>query len=158
MRSVNKVILIGHLTRNPELRQTANGQPVATFSIATNRYWTTSGGDKQEATDFHDLVAWGKLAEICHQHLTKGCAIYIEGRLHTRNWETPEGVKRYKTEVVISELNILMRKTNGGEKGAEVESEPEVDKELAGSDESTFGSEMNLDLDSGDLPGSKDKT
>src|SRR3972149_5427821 len=81
MRSVNLVILMGHLTRDPELRQTANGQPVATFSIATNRVWTTSAGQRQESTDFHDLVAWGRLAEICAQQLTKGCAIHVIGRL-----------------------------------------------------------------------------
>ncbi|MDD4351722.1 MAG: single-stranded DNA-binding protein [Candidatus Gracilibacteria bacterium] len=154
MRSVNKVILIGHLTRDPELRQTANGHPVATFSIATNRYWTTSEGQKQESTEFHDLVAWGRLAEICHENLTKGCAIYVEGRLHTRNWDSPEGGKRYKTEVVVSELNILMRKNGTSAEGPT--GGVEFDKELDSSTED-FGSEMDLDLDSGGLPGEEDK-
>ena len=113
MRSVNKVILIGHLTRQPELRQTAQGQPVTTFSIATNRVWTTSTGDKQEATEYHDLVAWGKLAEICSQYLGVGTAVYVEGRLHTRTWEAPDGGKRHKTEIVIQELNILARPEKG---------------------------------------------
>jgi len=110
MRSVNKVILIGHLTRDPELRQTSGGQSVATFSIATNRVWNTSGGDRQESTEFHDLVAWGKLAEICDQYLSKGIAVYVEGRLNTRNWEAQDGSKRYKTEVVVNDLNILTKK------------------------------------------------
>lgn len=113
MRSVNKVILIGNLTRDPELRHTANGQPVATFSIATNRTWTTATGEKQEAADYHDLVAWGKLAEICDQYIGKGSAIYVEGRLQTRSWEAPDKTKRHKTEVIIQELNILQRKKNG---------------------------------------------
>lgn len=110
MRSVNKVILIGHLTRDPELRQTAGGQPVTTFSIATNRVWNDASGERQEAADYHDLVAWGKLAEICDQYLRTGCAIYVEGRLHTRRWEAPDNTKRHKTEVVVQELNILQRK------------------------------------------------
>ena len=110
MRSVNKVILIGHLTRDPELRQTAGGQSVATFSIATNRVWTTTTGDRQESTEFHDLVAWGKLAEICDQYLSKGIAVYVEGRLNTRSWEAQDGSKRYKTEIVVNDLNILTKK------------------------------------------------
>lgn len=151
MRSVNKVILIGHLTRDPELRQTSSGHPVATFSIATNRYWTTSEGDKQESTEFHDLVAWGKLAEICHEHLNKGCAIYVEGRLHTRSWEGPDGQKRHKTEVVVNELNILARKAAEGkaeEISADIDNVLSVEKK-----EGEFGSELDLDLNSGGLPG-----
>ena len=107
MRSVNKVILIGHVTRDPELRQTTSGHPITTLSIATNRTWVTSASDRQESTEFHDLVAWGKLAEICHKYVGKSTAIYVEGRLHTRKWEAQDGSKRYKTEIVITELNIL---------------------------------------------------
>ncbi|MBI4836329.1 MAG: single-stranded DNA-binding protein [Candidatus Abawacabacteria bacterium] len=148
MRSVNIVILMGHLTRDPELRRTANGQPVATFSIATNRVWTTSAGQRQEATDFHDLVAWGRLAEICSQQLTKGCAIHVVGRLHQRSWTTPEGVKKHKTEIVINELNIVFRK-NGA---------PNGDAELEGVTMSTENYESSeIDLDSVELPGSEDQ-
>src|SRR3989344_823036 len=113
MRSVNMVVLIGHLTRDPELRQTTSGQSVATFSIATNRRWTTAEGAQQEETNFHDLVAWGKLAGICDQYLTKGAAVYIRGRLNNRNWEAQDGTKRYKTEIVVEDLNILSSKRAG---------------------------------------------
>lgn len=148
MRSVNIVILMGHLTRDPELRRTANGQPVATFSIATNRVWTTSAGQRQEATDFHDLVAWGRLAEICSQQLTKGCAIHVVGRLHQRSWTTPEGVKKHKTEIVINELNIVFRK-NGALGG-------DVDMDAAPMDGDHYEG-GDIDLDSVELPGSEDQ-
>lgn len=149
MRSVNIVILMGHLTRDPELRQTANGQPVATFSIATNRVWTTSAGQRQESTDFHDLVAWGRLAEICSQQLTKGCAIHVVGRLHQRSWTTPEGVKKHKTEIVINELNIVFRK-NGAPMG-----EGGLDTMSVSQDDLYAGADM--DLDSVGLPGDDDQ-
>lgn len=112
MRSVNKVILIGNLTRDPELRQTPSGQAVCTFSIATNREWVTKDGEKHSLTEYHDLVAWAKLADVCSQHLKKGKLIYIEGYLKTRSWETPEQVKKFKTEIVIQDLIILDRKEN----------------------------------------------
>ena len=149
MRSVNIVILMGHLTRDPELRQTANGQPVATFSIATNRVWTTSAGQRQESTDFHDLVAWGRLAEICSQQLTKGCAIHVVGRLHQRSWTTPEGVKKHETEIVINELNIVFRK-NGAPMG-----EGGLDTMSVSQDDLYAGADM--DLDSVGLPGDDDQ-
>ena len=149
MRSVNIVILMGHLTRDPELRQTANGQPVATFSIATNRVWTTSAGQRQESTDFHDLVAWGRLAEICSQQLTKGCAIHVVGRLHQRSWTTPEGVKKHNTEIVINELNIVFRK-NGAPMG-----EGGLDTMSVSQDDLYAGADM--DLDSVGLPGDDDQ-
>lgn len=155
MRSVNIVILMGHLTRDPELRQTANGQPVATFSIATNRVWTTSAGQRQESTDFHDLVAWGRLAEICSQQLTKGCAIHVVGRLHQRSWTTPEGIKKHKTEIVINELNIVFRKngapgSEGGMDSLSISSDQHDNQDdlYAGAD---------MDLDSVGLPGDDDQ-
>lgn len=152
MRSVNIVILMGHLTRDPELRQTANGQPVATFSIATNRVWTTSAGQRQESTDFHDLVAWGRLAEICSQQLTKGCAIHVVGRLHQRSWTTPEGVKKHKTEIVINELNIVFRKNGmpGSEGGMENIS-------LGQDNQDDLYASADMDLDSVGLPGDDDQ-
>lgn len=149
MRSVNIVILMGHLTRDPELRQTANGQPVATFSIATNRVWTTSAGQRQESTDFHDLVAWGRLAEICAQQLTKGCAIHVIGRLHQRSWTTPEGVKKHKTEIVINELNIVFRKN-----GAPTPATTEGDGSAAAQEDFA---PTDMDLDSAGLPGDDDQ-
>lgn len=150
MRSVNIVVLMGHLTRDPELRQTANGQPVATFSIATNRVWTTSAGQRQESTDFHDLVAWGRLAEICSQQLTKGCAIHVVGRLHQRSWTTPEGVKKHKTEIVINELNIVFRKN--GAPG----SDGSMDAGMTVSQDDMYAG-ADMDLDSVGLPGDDDQ-
>ena len=119
MRSVNKVIIIGHLTRTPEIRETANGNKVATFSLATNRVWKDASGSKQEATDYIDCVAWSGLANVLEQYVTVGQAVYIEGQLRTRSWEAPDGTKRHKTEVVVKELNILTWKDNGGEAKAD---------------------------------------
>ncbi len=112
-RSVNKVILIGNLTRDPELRYTPQGTPVASFGVATNREWTVDGV-KKEAADFHNIVAWNKLAELCSQLLAKGTKVYVEGRLQTRDWTDSEGVKKYKTEVVIEEMIILQNRSEGG--------------------------------------------
>lgn len=112
MRSVNKVILIGNLTRDPELRQTPSGQAVCTFSIATNREWITKDSQRHSLTEYHDLVSWARLAEICEQHLRKGKLIYVEGYLKTRSWDTPEGVKKFKTEIVIQDLIMLDKKEN----------------------------------------------
>jgi single-strand DNA-binding protein len=155
MRSVNKVILIGHVTRDPELRQTASGHPIATFSIATNRTWVTSASEKQESTEFHDLVAWGKLAEICHKYVGKSTAIYVEGRLHTRKWDAPDGSKRHKTEVVITELNILSRrKETEGDETDSLEMEREL--ETISSENENEDVLKDLDLDSEDLPSTSD--
>jgi len=101
------VMLIGRLTKNPELRSTPSGQQVTSFSIATNRYFTDSSGKKQERSEFHTIVAWGKLAEICAQYLTKGRKAYIEGRLQTRDWVGQDGVRRYSTEVLAENMIIL---------------------------------------------------
>lgn len=107
MRSVNKVILIGNLTRDPELRQTPNGQSVATFGLATNRAWVTQNGEKKNSAEFHECVAWARLAEICQEYIKKGHLIYVEGYLKTRNWESPEGIKKFKTEIVVQDMIIL---------------------------------------------------
>ncbi len=125
MRSVNKVILIGNLTRDPELKQTSSGQPIVTFGIATNREWVTRDGQKHSSTEFHELVAWGKLAEICQQYLKKGKLIYVEGYLKTRSWDTQEGVKKFRTEVVIDDMIMLEKKQK--DDGEEMTSlEPEM--------------------------------
>lgn len=104
MRSVNKVIIIGNLTRTPEMRQTPNGQSVTTFGIATNREWTTKSSEKKNSAEFHECVAWARLAEICDQYLKKGQLVYIEGYLKTRSWDSPEGVKKFKTEIVVKDM------------------------------------------------------
>lgn len=118
MRSVNKVILIGNLTRDPEMRQTANGQMVTTFCIATNREWVTQDSQKHGLAEYHDIVAWAKLAEICSKYLKKGKLVYIEGYLKTRSWDTPEGVKKFRTEVVAQDM-IMLEKRPRGEEGEE---------------------------------------
>lgn len=106
-RSLNKVILIGNLTRDPELRYTAQGTPVCTFGVATNRSWTTDTGEKREETEFHRIVAWRKLAELCGQLLSKGRKVYLEGRLQTRSWTDATGNQRTTTEIVIDDMIIL---------------------------------------------------
>ena len=106
-RSLNKVSLIGNLTRDPELRYTPQGTAVCTFSIATNRSWMTDSGEKKEEADFHRVVAWNKLAELCSQLLTKGRKVYVEGRLSNRSWTGQDGAQRSITEIVINDMIIL---------------------------------------------------
>ena len=112
--SLNRAQLIGNLTKDPEVRQTSSGQAVASFSIATNFTWNDQNGQKQEKTEFHSIVAWRKLAEICGQYLKKGSKVYIEGRIQTREWEGEDGVKRYRTEIVADNMIMLDRKDFGG--------------------------------------------
>ena len=112
--NLNKAMIIGNLTRDPELRNTPNGTPVASFSVATNQIWTDQAGQKQERVEFHNIVAWRKLAEICGQYLKKGAKIYIEGRLQTRDWVGQDGVKRYRTEIVADNMIMLDRIGGGG--------------------------------------------
>ena len=111
MRSINKVILIGNLTRDPEIRTTPGGQNVVTFAIATNREWVTKDGRKQSSTEFHDLVAWANLADICIKYLKKSKLVYVEGYLKTRNWNAPDGTKKFRTEVVVQDLIMLDKRS-----------------------------------------------
>ncbi|PIT94536.1 single-stranded DNA-binding protein [Candidatus Falkowbacteria bacterium CG10_big_fil_rev_8_21_14_0_10_39_9] len=113
--SLNKVMLIGNLTKDPEVRTTPSGQNVASFSVATNMNWTDQSGQKQSKAEFHNIVAWRKLADICGQYLHKGSKIYLEGRLQTRDWVGQDGAKKYRTEVVADTMQILSRP---GEVGA----------------------------------------
>lgn len=106
-RGLNKVLLIGRLGRDPEMRYTPSGRPVTTFSIASSRSWNTSDGERRSETEWFNIVAWGSLAEICKQFLTKGQQVYVEGRLQTRRWEDSEGNKHTATEVVANEMIIL---------------------------------------------------
>jgi len=115
MRSINKVIIIGNLTRNPEIRQTPNGQTVTTFGLATNREWVTKEGEKKNSAEFHECVAWAHLAEICQKYLKKGKLVYIEGYLKTRSWDTPEGIKKFKTEIVVQDMIMLEKKPSDEE-------------------------------------------
>jgi len=118
-RSLNKVLLIGNLTRDPELRYTPQGTAVCTFGLATNRSWVTEAGDQREDTQFHRVVAWNKLAEICSQLLFKGRRVYVEGRLKTREWTAQDGNPRQTTEIVIDEMLILDSKRAPGEEPGE---------------------------------------
>lgn len=107
--SLNKATLIGNLTRDPEIRKTANGQSVASFSIATNRSFTTQTGERKEQVDYHNVVAWGRLAEICGQYLVKGKKVYVDGRIQNREWTGQDGVKKYRTEIVAENMIMLDR-------------------------------------------------
>lgn len=113
MFSLNRATIIGHLTRDPELRTTPNGKSVANFGMATNRRWTDAAGTQQDMAEFHDIVAWGKIAEIVSTYLKKGDRAYLEGRLQTRSWGGQDGVKRYRTEIVAENLIMLSPRKDG---------------------------------------------
>ncbi len=106
-RGLNKVMIIGHLGRDPEMRYTPTGRPVTTFIVATNRSWNKSDGERQSETEWFNVVAWGSLAEICKQYLTKSQQVYVEGRLQTRHWEDNDGKHHTSIEIVANEMIIL---------------------------------------------------
>jgi single-strand DNA-binding protein len=106
-RGLNKVMIIGHLGRDPEMRYTPSGRPVTTFSVAVSRSWSSADGERHSETEWFNIVAWGHLAEICKQYLSKGKQVYIEGRLQTRHWEDKEGMRRTSVEVVANEMMML---------------------------------------------------
>jgi single-strand DNA-binding protein len=115
---INKVILVGNLGRDPEVRSTPSGQPVASFTLATSRKWKDKSGQRQEQTEWHQIVVWGRQAEVAGQYLTKGKQIYLEGRLQTRSWDDKNsGEKRYRTEVICENFQMLGSRGGGG--GAE---------------------------------------
>ena len=111
--SVNKVIVLGRLGQDPELKHTAGGSAVTNFSVATNESWTDKQGQKQERTEWHRVVVWGKLAELCSQYLSKGRQVYLEGKLQTRSWEDNQGQKRYTTEVQANTVQFLGGPSDG---------------------------------------------
>jgi len=120
-RSLNKVLLIGNLTRDPEMRYTNSGTPVVTFGMATNKSWKDEEGETKEIAEFHNLVAWNKMAEICQQLLAKGMKVYVEGSLNTRSWEAEDGSTRYKTEIRVEDMILLDSKGKQGAGMDEVE-------------------------------------
>ncbi len=124
MAGVNKVILIGRLGADPEIRYTPNGSAVATFRIATSENWTNKDGEREERTEWHRIVAFGRLGEICGEYLSKGKQVYIEGRLQTRSWEDREGVKRWVTEIVATNMQMLGSPPQPGEEPPAEEAEP----------------------------------
>ncbi len=120
-RGLNKVMIIGHLGRDPEMRYTPSGRPVTTFTVATSRSWNSANGERHSETEWFNVVAWGNLAEICKQYLTKGQQVYIEGRLQTRKWDDKEGVKHTSVEIVANEMMMLgdRRETSQASQSAE---------------------------------------
>jgi single-strand DNA-binding protein len=136
--SLNRATIIGNLTRDPESRATPSGQTVATFSVATNRAWTNQAGERQEKSEFHNVVAWGKLADIVGKYLAKGRRVYVEGRLQTREWQGQDGVKRYRTEIVAD--NVIMLDRPGGASGP-FSAAPDVPAEGSGEQPAGDGDE-----------------
>lgn len=124
MNSLNRAELIGNLTRDPELKTTQNGKSVATVGIATNRNWKNSEGSKHEEAEFHNVVCWGRLAEIVSNYLKKGMKVYFAGRLQTRTWEDESGMKHYRTEVVADDMIILSPR---GKSGSGYEGSDDID-------------------------------
>jgi single-strand DNA-binding protein len=112
--NLNKAMIIGNLTRDPEIRNTTSGQAVASFSVATNLVWTDQSGQQQKKTEFHNVIAWRKLADICSRYLHKGSKVFIEGRLQTTDWTGQDGVKRYRTEIVAENMIMLDGKSGNG--------------------------------------------
>lgn len=136
-RGLNKVMIIGHLGRDPEMRYTPSGRPVTTFTVATSRSWNTVDGERHQETEWFNVVAWGNLAEICKQYLTKGQQVYIEGRLQTRHWEDKEGNKHSSVEIVANEMMMLGDRRDSS--NAEKHSGESVDEpELPSADEDEF--------------------
>ena len=150
-RSLNRVQLIGNLTRDPELRYTPQGTAVCSFGIATNRSWTTDSGEKREEADFHRIVAWNKLAELCSQFLSKGKKVFVEGRLSTRNWNAQDGTQKSTTEIIISDMILLdssgrapLKSSDEDEEAPQEEEKPKVTKDK-GKKESEKPSEKKED-------------
>lgn len=137
-KSLNRVQLIGNLTRDPELRYTPNGTAVCSFGVATNRNWTTDAGEKKDEAEFHNIVAWNKLAELCSQFLVKGSKVYLEGRLATRTWQGQDGAQRNKTEIVISDMILLDgKKPASAEEEANGEGKPKEEAKVEPEDASS---------------------
>ena len=141
-KSFNQAIVVGNLTRDPELRTTPSGKTVVGFGIATNRSWKTETGEQRDEVEYHDIVVWGKLGEICNQYLAKGRKAMVIGRLQTRNWEDKEGNKRQKTEIIASDVTFM----DGGSSQSSssgVSSQPSQSSSVV--QDIDEGSEVNLD-------------
>jgi single-strand DNA-binding protein len=150
---VNKVILIGYLGRDPEVRSTPSGQPVASFTLATSRRWKDKNGQRQEQTEWHQIVVWGKQAEIAGQYLTKGKQIFLEGRLQTRSWDDKQtGEKRYRTEVVCDNFQMLGSRGGGGGDFEQGGAMPGGGGGGGSYDEGGFGGGGGGGLDDDDIP------
>jgi len=137
-RGLNKVMVIGHLGRDPEMRYTPSGRPVTTFTVAVSRTWNTADGERRSETEWFNIVAWGNLAEICKQYLHKGQQVYIEGRLQTRHWEDKEGQKRTNVEVVANEMMMLGDRRDNSKGPQESDKDDDLAEPLADEDEFPF--------------------
>lgn len=143
-RSLNRVQLIGNLTRDPELRYTPNGTAVCSFGLATNRSWKTDAGEKHDEAEFHNIVSWNKLAELCSQFLLKGRKVFVEGRLATRTWTAQDGAQRNRTEIVISDMILLDSRRPEGEVGSQPAAPVQQPAEEA-SKEPSAGGDVGVD-------------
>ena len=130
-RGLNKVMIIGNLGRDPEMRYTPSGRPVTTFSVATSRSWNSNDGEKHTETEWFNIVTWGALAEICKQHLTKGQQVYIEGRLQTRRWEDSDNVKHTSVEIVANEMMILGNRRDSNQYFENIDTEENNDNDYS---------------------------
>ena len=146
-KSFNQAIVMGNLTRDPELRSTPTGQQVVSFAVATNRVWQDASGEKKEAVEFHEIVAWGKLAELANQYLSKGRKVMVVGRLQTQSWEK-DGVKQRRTEIVASDINFLDRPGEGSGGGGNSAAPENVDQSAGTKDvvvDDVGDDQVNLD-------------
>lgn len=141
--NLNKAMIIGNLTRDPESRTTPPGTTVTNFSVATNLVWTDTNGQRQEKVEYHNVVAWRKLGEICAQYLTKGSKVYIEGRLQTRSWDDQQGNKRYRTEIVAENMIMLDRASGSDKTSSYTNSQKPANSEPAQTE--TEEEEINVD-------------
>ena len=131
MKSVNTVTLLGNVTRDPEVKSTPTGQVVCRFGLATNRVWKDANGDKQEVAEFHNVVAWSKLAELCRQYVKKGKPLYVKGYLKTHTWDDAQKVKHYMTDVIMQDIVLLGSKSAAAHEAAASEEEEESVEEEA---------------------------
>lgn len=152
MFSLNRAQIIGNMTRDPEVRTTPSGQNVASFAVATNRRWTTQTGETQDATEFHEVVAWGKLADIAQQILQKGKKVYVEGRLQTRSWDAPDGAKRQKTEIIAENLIALSPREGGLSGGDFTPATPKTVTPKKGDKAADDTPQPEAEIDLSDLP------
>ncbi|MBI5934489.1 MAG: single-stranded DNA-binding protein [Chloroflexi bacterium] len=137
-RGLNKVMIIGHLGRDPEMRYTPSGKPVTTFTVAVSRSWNSGDGERHSETEWFNIVAWGNLAETCKQYLSKGQQVYIDGRLQTRRWDDKEGVKHSSVEVVANEMIMLSERRDSGHNANHETATPEETEAPATDNEFPF--------------------
>jgi single-strand DNA-binding protein len=143
--SVNKVILLGRLGQDPELKYTPSGSAVANFSIATSDNWVDKSGQKQEKTEWHRIVVWGKLAELCNQYLSKGRQVFVEGKLQTRSWDDNNGNKRYTTEINANTVQFIGGREQGADNSAQYNQEPQAQTSAPSKADNSFANNISTD-------------